>query len=86
MSELVPADHMTGPPLKKPHDYVFVELETQGVKHMFAGIGDEAPSHGDFTICGQKLVGQFRWAQRALALGKKPYCRECEVIYRSGMQ
>jgi uncharacterized protein YifE (UPF0438 family) len=69
---------MTGAPLKVLTGYVFVKLETQLIKHQFAG---ERPTHGDFTICGQKIVGRYQWAERALALGKMPYCRECERIW-----
>ena len=71
-------EQMMGYPLKQPLDYVFVKLETQNIKHMFGG---EQPAHGDFTVCGQKIVGRFLWAQRALALGKNPYCRDCESIW-----
>jgi hypothetical protein len=74
----VSTEEMTGNPLKQPNAFVFVKLEPCPLKHMFLG---EKPGNGDFTICGQKIVGHFLWSQRALALGKANYCRECERIW-----
>jgi hypothetical protein len=71
-------EEMTGRPLKQPNAYVFVKLDDSPTKHMFLG---EHPRHGDFTICATKIVGNFLWAQRALALGKFNYCRDCERIW-----
>ena len=79
MSDVIPTEiEMTGSPLKQPREYVFVKLETQSVKHMHLGV---TPDHGDLTICGQKIVGAFQWSQRATAMGKDDYCRDCERIW-----
>lgn len=70
-------EQMTGAPLKQPRGYVFVKIFPHPVKHMFGG---EKPARGDFTVCGQKIVGNFTWAQRAAPLDGE-YCRECERIW-----
>lgn len=72
------SEQMKGKPLKQQRDYVFVKLAGQGIKHMFGG---DHPANGSFTVCGQKIVGRFLWSQRATALGKLEYCRDCEEIW-----
>lgn len=69
---------MTGHPLKSPNPYVYVMIPGASTKHMFLG---EIPQRGDLTICGEKILGHFYWSQRATALGKNCYCRECERIW-----
>lgn len=71
-------DQMTGRRLKGDRGYVFVQIPPDSTKHMFVG---EQPTAGDFTACGQKVLGHFLWAQAALAL-VGDYCRECERIWR----
>jgi len=71
-------NEMHGTPLKKPRGYSFVKLFPHPVKHMFGS--NDGPQRGDFTVCGQKIVGNYTWACRAVALDGE-YCRDCERIW-----
>lgn len=70
MTDSLCTEEMTGAPLKQPNDYVFVELEAKRLKHMFGG---DQPALGDFTICGQKILGlTAETFSRARSVGTRP--------------
>lgn len=68
---------MVGRTLKGERAFVYVMMPDSATKHMFGG---ETPERGDFTVCGERILLDFRWAQSAKAL-KGEYCRECERIW-----
>jgi hypothetical protein len=75
-------NRMSGAPLMKKRGYVFVMSPETRVKHLYLG---ETPNEGDATACGVKIGHRWPWAQRALGVDGRTYCRECERIKREAI-